>query len=262
MSATAVISGAADGPPIVLIHGVGGSHRVWDRVVPGLAQEAQTLAVDLNPTNSIERDADAIAGLLKAPGLIVGHSRGGLVATALAERHHDLVRGLVLICTPWSTQSRLAARGSVEQLLGAPVVGSALWALAGGRRTQNALKSAFAPGIQVPPEFVTDVRRRGRRIFVDSSHAIDRYLAEASLVERIDELQVPTVLVEGGFDARVAHLPPVSGRPATAEVIRLPAAGHTPPWEDPVATKRIILDALDLERGRALGTQNTTGEAS
>ncbi|PSR70180.1 hypothetical protein C8258_03960 [Nocardia sp. MDA0666] len=110
MSAGALVTGTPGAPTVVLIHGLASSYRVWDRVVPILADRANIVAVHLDSTGSIEDDADDTARLLDRPSVVVGHSRGGLVATALAERRPDLVSALILLCPPWSQASRKSAR--------------------------------------------------------------------------------------------------------------------------------------------------------
>jgi pimeloyl-ACP methyl ester carboxylesterase len=90
MSAGAVTAGPPDAPAVMLIHGLGGSFRAWNRVLPLIQPLSRTSAVQLESTAFIDRDADQAAALIDTPTVLVGHSRGGLVATAIAERHPGL----------------------------------------------------------------------------------------------------------------------------------------------------------------------------
>ena len=100
------------GPPIVLIHGLGGqmgtfTHSLVDR----LSKDFRVVAFD-NPGSGytprragsptgVRAQADAIAAAIRALNLgrpvVVGHSLGGAVALALALDHPDCVGALALV---------------------------------------------------------------------------------------------------------------------------------------------------------------------
>ena len=253
MSAGAVTAGPPDAPTVMLIHGLGGSYRVWDRVVPLIEPVARSYAVELESTASIDRDADDAAALIDTPTVLVGHSRGALVATAIAERHPGLARKLILVCPPWSLTSRLSASGPIERALAVPGIGDLLWALASAARQRTVLHSAFAPATPVPDQFVADLRARGRRNLIHSSRAIDDYLTTSPLADRLNNLTVPTDLVFAEYDARVAtprgefsHLP-------QAHLTLLPGVGHTPPWEAPHHVAELIVDSHMEDYPRTAG---------
>jgi pimeloyl-ACP methyl ester carboxylesterase len=98
-----------DGPPLVLVHGLGGSAWNWIELAPLLARRHRLLVPDLpghggsSPlpaVSGLEPFADRVAlvaereGLLPAP--VVGHSLGGMVVLRLALRRPDAVKALVL----------------------------------------------------------------------------------------------------------------------------------------------------------------------
>jgi len=60
----------------MLIHGLGGSYRTWDRVIPPIERVARIHAVQLESIASIDQDADDVATLIDAP-TPAGRSRGG-----------------------------------------------------------------------------------------------------------------------------------------------------------------------------------------
>lgn len=101
-----------DGPPIVLIPGLGSDTRLFSNVVPVLAPLRQVVVVDPRgggrsdkPTGgySIEQMADDVAGLFATLGMtradVVGYSMGGKIALQLAAGHPELVNHLVLAAT-------------------------------------------------------------------------------------------------------------------------------------------------------------------
>jgi pimeloyl-ACP methyl ester carboxylesterase len=101
-----------------------------------------------------------------------------------------------------------------------------IWTAATGTQQRKALRTAFAPDTPIPDQFVADLRATGRRNLVAASRAIDTYLAETPLADRLSATGVPAELVFGEHDARVA--PPPSN---TLTHTLLAGVGHTPPWE-------------------------------
>jgi pimeloyl-ACP methyl ester carboxylesterase len=97
------------GPPILLIHGLGGNADVWGASLDQLAQDHRVLAYDRRgytrsgqvPRGDFRRDGEDAAAVLRgldaAPAMVVGWSGGGIVAFDLAVHHPDLVAGLVLL---------------------------------------------------------------------------------------------------------------------------------------------------------------------
>jgi pimeloyl-ACP methyl ester carboxylesterase len=240
MAAGALIAGPADTPLVVLIHGLGGSHHTWDRVLPLIEARARVCALDLAGSDSIKREADLAAELIPGPAVLVGHSRGGLVATAIAERHPTLASKLILLCTPWATESRLVGSRPLERALAVPGLGDLIWMAATEAQRRGALRTAFAPSTPIPDQFVADLRATGRRNLVAASRAIDTYLAEASLADRLIRVRPPAELIFGEHDARVAR-PPAN----TLTHTLLAGVGHTPPWEAPDRIADLILTSLN-----------------
>ncbi len=97
-------------PPLVLVHGAGGSRLDWH---PSLRRfpDARIITVDLpghgkspppgrTTTEAYARDVLAVLhALALPPAIIVGHSMGGAIAQQLALIAPDSVAGLVLIAT-------------------------------------------------------------------------------------------------------------------------------------------------------------------
>ena len=97
------------GPPLVLIHGLGGSADNWALLAPALARAHRVVIPDLpghggsSPlpvVANLDAFADRVAliaereGALPAP--VVAHSFGGVVALRLAARRPEAVTGAVL----------------------------------------------------------------------------------------------------------------------------------------------------------------------
>jgi pimeloyl-ACP methyl ester carboxylesterase len=110
------------GPPVVLLHGLGGSGYTWRYMVPALARHHRVIAIDLKGFGRSDKPRDDyyaaldqaayVRSFLERRGLhgitLVGHSFGGAVAIALAldlnhPRHSGdagRIRRLVLMDTP------------------------------------------------------------------------------------------------------------------------------------------------------------------
>src|SRR2546429_2394695 len=97
------------GPPLLLVHGLGGAASNWTELAPLLARRHRLLVPDLPghggssalpAVSGLEPYADRVAlvaereGMLPAP--VVGHSLGGMVVLRLALRRPDAVSAVVL----------------------------------------------------------------------------------------------------------------------------------------------------------------------
>ena len=106
------VTGPANGPAVVLLHGLGEGAASWDPVTPALAAGHRVHALDLRGHGasswprrySFEAMRDDVAALIDALGLgevvVVGHSMGGVVAYLLTLERPDLVAALVVEDVP------------------------------------------------------------------------------------------------------------------------------------------------------------------
>ncbi|MBL3687127.1 alpha/beta hydrolase [Leucobacter zeae] len=106
-------------PRLLLVHGIGLGHSVYDRFIGEIAADADVLAVDLPgfgscPEPAIALSIPEIADLLAAaiteagvaPLTAVGHSMGAQVVAELAARHPELVDRVVLIAASVNPSER------------------------------------------------------------------------------------------------------------------------------------------------------------
>jgi pimeloyl-ACP methyl ester carboxylesterase len=248
--------GPAGAPTMVLLHGFDGSLRWWDNLVPLLtAARYHVVRFDLlghggssKPAGgySMEHQAQLVDEALHQLGvrraLIVGHSMGGLVATALATRDRALAAGVVLVDAP--PTSGAGKLPFTAQLGFVPVLGQALRsAFITNGEVQSALGSAFAPGYPVPHQFVSDFWRMTYTSYTQSHREDNAYQEHEPLAARLTALGLPVLGIYGPRDAIVS---PTAMREdyasvPGAQVVAIPGAGHSPMVEKPYATARALL---------------------
>ncbi|WP_083982243.1 alpha/beta fold hydrolase [Actinomadura hibisca] len=249
--------GPADGPVLVLIHGLAGSTRWWDSLVPLLAKSHRVIRVDLlghgrsaKPGGggyTIPEQGRRVGAVLDRLGVkqavVVGHSTGGSVATALAEQRGDLVAALALLDSGPRSDAFISD-GFVGRLLFVPVVGQLLWRLRSDGIVRRGLSTAVSrSGYTIPQQLVEDVRGMTYHALTATSQASDRYLKQRPLPRRLAGLGKPLLVLFGVEDRRwrassAADYRAVPG----ARVELLPGVGHSPMLEDPARTAGLLGD--------------------
>lgn len=124
-----------DGSPIVLLHGLSSSARIWDLMAPFLTDKYHVIAVDQRSHGLSDRPDDGyefqsttadIAALIRNLGLeqpvVVGHSWGANVALQLAHDYPELVRGIVLVDGGFIERSKDAKWEQAEKEMRPPEI--------------------------------------------------------------------------------------------------------------------------------------------
>ena len=113
---TAITGG--DGPPVVLIHGVGLRAEAWSGQIEALIKDFRVIAIDLpghgesetlSRQQSLKDYVTFIGDVLSEPALIVGHSMGAMIALALAVRFPDRVSGICAMNAIYRRDQKAAA---------------------------------------------------------------------------------------------------------------------------------------------------------
>ena len=264
------ITEAGVGPPVLMLHGLGGTKASFLPSIAALAPSHRTIAVDLLGFGDSDKplgasygprfQARAIAQLLDALELerahFVGHSMGGRVALELGFEHADRIGGLVLM-TPamaWLRERRwapylrwvrpelgliqLAPRAAVEPFM--------RWLIPGAHTSWG--RSAI-------DEFVrTYTTARGRAAFYAAARNIylDEPHGDAGFWSRLGTLAPESLFIWGRRDRLVplAFIRHVERALPAAEHVELDC-GHLPQIERPRDTHAAI--ARFLRRVRIEG---------
>jgi len=273
------------GPPIVLVHGLGGSHLNWLAVAPGLARRGRVLAVDLagfgrtpsggrsarigNNRRLMDRFLEDVA---REPAVLVGNSMGGYLALAEAAAEPRKVASLVLVspAVPLAPGARIDPR-VFALFLGTslPLVGRMLMRLRARRGPEIAVRDMLALccvdssriGREIFDAHVELARERAprgalaRRDFLEAQRSLLwRLVRRRRFLEMVRSIEAPALIVQGERDRLVrleAARALASSRPDWRFVV-LDDVGHVPQLEAPerfLAEVEAWLDLNSRSRG-------------
>jgi pimeloyl-ACP methyl ester carboxylesterase len=245
----------------VLIHGFGAAIDWWDEIAPQLATDHRVISIDLighggtaAPASgySIPRQAALVAAVLDQLGVdrvtVIGHSMGGEVATALAERNPARIERMILIDSPPTADTTFTP---LTQLYLDPMVGQLLARLQTDDALRRGLEQGFAPGFPVPSAFVADLKQLTYTAFRSAHDESIAYRKAKPPYQRIAALQpVPPLLAI--FGAQDAIVPPATAKlfehVPGAQVVMIEGAGHSPMVEAPEKTLALIRKFLSAVR--------------
>lgn len=200
------------GPPLVLIHGLGGSICNFRYNIPVLSQHLRVVAPDLKGFGYSERPATGdysltaqarlVAELMDRLGIpraaVLGHSMGGAIALRLATIWPEKVDRLILVgsAPPDRMVPRFVASPPLPSLLR---LGTAL-VLHQPRLREIVLRQGFYDPAFLSPEMVEEFRHIAR--IRGSTSSIVSILRDAAREEPIDlsRLSQPVLLLWGRHD--------------------------------------------------------------
>lgn len=240
------------GPPgeraVVLLHGYSASVEWWQPVAEELAAAGRrVIAIDLVGHGGSEapRDAgqygaqaqttgvrQALAALGVRHAVLIGHSMGGAVATAVAEAEPDVVERVVVADTPGD--DGLVAAPFMKNVVCTPVIGPALDRFRSlDAVDKSSLQTGFAADYPVP-DFAYRSLKRLTHAGVCDSDVVEELNAEKPIADRLAGLGRPVLVVWGEQDV----LTPTAANVARFAEAGLPpgvivGSGHSPMVEKP-----------------------------
>lgn len=239
--------GPEQAPPLLCIHGSGFSGASWGPMVPLLAKHHRVIRVDLPGSGrspsagsyDVPDQADRVAEVIQGIGAvsIAGHSSGGYVATALAERHPRLVREMVLI-SAGPDMSALLPQPLILRVLLSPPFGPIVWSLRSEAKIRAGINATTARPTDVPDDLVAAVQGTGYRAMRAVLLHNRAYIEERTMPDRLQALGLAPLVVFGAEDPR---WDPASAARYKTRVVMLPGVGHIPPLEAPEETSELLL---------------------
>jgi pimeloyl-ACP methyl ester carboxylesterase len=242
------------GPPVILIHGFGGSMWQWEHQQHALSQHFRVLTLDLpgaglsdKPEIDYRPDQmlDLFVGFMDAVEIpqttLVGNSMGAGLAIGMALARSTRVAKLVLIGgLPQHVMEKLTSpsiRRALETSAPSWLVSLGNW-LFGGLMIESVLQEiVHDPALLTPAVIERSKRNRQRPGLIKPIMAVRENLPlwESGFAARIGEITHPTLVIWGEED-RVFPIAVGEELHQTikgSQFIRIPKAGHIPQWERP-----------------------------
>ncbi len=242
---------------VVLSHSYLVDRRQFDAQIEVLSERYRVLAYDHRghgesgrpeggyDMESLYRDAEGfIEATDAAPCHFVGLSTGGFVGLRLGFRRPDLVKSLVLMDTSAESESWLK-RAKYEAMF------AVVKAAGFGPVIDKTMAMMFGPVFLADPERREEVALWRERILAGDAVALIRFgrgiFARAAVVDRLGEIDVPTLVMVGEHDepqpierARVI----ADGIPG-AELFVIPRAGHLSTIDNPRDVTSVLSSFLE-----------------
>lgn len=249
---------AGDGPPLVLLHGLGSNHNDWELQIPAFAPSYRVIVPDMRGHGesdappgpyTIALFADDVARLLRQlqlpPAHVVGISMGGLVAQQLALDYAERVRSLVLV----NTFSRIMLRGPrdwlnllrralVMQFFDMERIGQLVAQQLFPKPDQEVLRQLT----------VQRWRQNDKTAYRAAAQAALRF----NVTERLGEIYCPTLIIAGQDDTTVSppHRDVLHRGIAGSRLVVIPDSTHATPVDQPEAFNQAVLQFLHEVEGQ------------
>ena len=248
---------SGDGPAVILLHGFGEDHHIFNSTVSILEKKYTVYTPDLLgtgmssintfPSNfSIEYLADSTAALIQHEKIescvVLGHSMGGYVTVAFAKKYPQYLKGFGLLHstalpdTPIKIENRLRGITFIQKFGTTSFLETTAPNLF-GTYTQKNHPQLITEFIQSIPAF--------------SNEALTSYyqamMARPNLTLVLETTPLPVLFILGDQDIPVAleDTLPQTKMPQRAYLYVLENCGHMGMLEQPIHFNNAVLDFLD-----------------
>jgi pimeloyl-ACP methyl ester carboxylesterase len=250
------------GPPVILIHGFGGSMWQWEHQQHALSQHFRVITLDLPGSGLSDKPeidyrpdqlVDYFVGFMDAVQIpratLIGNSLGAGLAIAMTLDHPERVATLVLIGgLPRQIMHKLTSP-SIRQALEthAPSwlvsLGNRLF---GGLMTESVLQELVHDPTLLTPAVIERSDRNRRRPGIIKPIMAMKYtlpLWESGFALRIGAITHPTLVIWGEQDRvfPIAVGEELHQAIKGSQFVTIPNAGHIPQWEQPDLVNRALI---------------------
>ena len=247
------------GPTVVLLHGFGEDHHIFNSTVTILEKTYTVFTPDLIGTGmsllnvsapitnfSIEYLADSIAALLQHENIetciLLGHSMGGYVTVAFAKKYPQYLKGFGLLHstalpdTPLKIENRTRGISFIQKFGAAAFL----------ETTANNLFGTFTQKNHphIITDFITSMPAFSNEALIAYYQAM---MTRPDLSSVLEATQLPVLFILGTHDITVAleDTLPQTKMPKTAYLYVLENCGHMGMLEQPINFNNAVLGFLD-----------------
>lgn len=242
-----------EGTPLILIHGGGTTHRMWEPQVSYFSQRFKVLSYDVRghgqsggsprkySCNLYADDLKALIDFLKIEQpVLCGLSLGGMIAQAFAVKNPEAIRGLILADT--AAASVLSRGELVERVIFSKHLIKLLLRL---MSLKLYVKLAFWFFPKMKPEVKAFLMQE--ELQMDKGELIKMMDAvyDFQLLE-LSRIQVPTLILLGEWERKAVfyHARVMKSLIREASVAIIPKAQHVSSLENPTAFNRVVMEYL------------------
>jgi pimeloyl-ACP methyl ester carboxylesterase len=263
------------GPPLLMVHGLGGSALNWASVGPELARTHHALALDLagfgrtplfNRSAAVGANAELVHRFIEKvigePVLLMGNSMGGHIAILVAEAHPAWVTAMILVdaATPGGRVRRpqAAMLGGFAAIsipgLGENLLDRRVRQLGAEGLVHEALDLVCADPSRVAQELVRahvqltrereKIGRQSVRAFSQATRSIALRMADPRFWSRVAKISAPTLIIHGSLDRVIplAAARELARRRPDWQLRVLDGIGHVPMMESPQLFMDVVND--------------------
>ena len=236
-----------EGPPVVLVHGVGSDLESWDQVACRLAPKFRVIRMDLRghgessqirETYSLEKFCEDIVAVMDAEGIdkadLVGFSLGGLIGQCLALNWPDRFRKIVLLSavagrTPEEREKVVSRLAMIRE--------DGIVAVTGAARDRWFTDDYVSKHPEEIDKRIAELIANDKESYLEAY----RVFGQSELAPRLHEIKHETLVLTGEFDqgsnTRMARF--MHEQIANSELVILPGLRHS-----------ILVEASDLLKAK------------